>query len=254
MGWKSHKLYYETSKWNILWLTSTKLELYVSYKHKIYVYVRMYNMSMKRNMFILFHFIFFSFLPPYSSSFPFSLDIYSSELSVINYFVLFHSIPSFLLFLTVHFLLLLLLWFMSLFCLLLHLIPLTVLVLLSFSSFICFHVPFILCWIFFLLFIAISAEFLKELNYCCDAGHFFCWPFCLFQIFFIFVDVHLTLLLLLWITLVWTLHWGRGKSLWCQGCLRKINMSIVNDNVVWGFWDLYERLNWRVFVSICNEL
>ena len=98
MGWKSHKLYYETSKWNILWLTSTKLELYVSYKHKIYVYVRMYNMSMKRNMFILFHFIFFSFLPPYSLSFPFSLDIYSSELSVINYFVLFHSIPSFLLF------------------------------------------------------------------------------------------------------------------------------------------------------------
>jgi hypothetical protein len=49
MGWKSHKLCYETSKWNILRLTSTKLELYIQHKHKKNIW---------RNMFILFHFIF----------------------------------------------------------------------------------------------------------------------------------------------------------------------------------------------------
>lgn len=45
MGWKSHKLCYETSKWNILRLTSTTWALYPTFR---------------RNMFILFHFIFLS--------------------------------------------------------------------------------------------------------------------------------------------------------------------------------------------------
>ena len=35
----------------------------------------------------------------------------------------------------------------------------------------------------------------------------------------------------------------------------KINMSIVNDNVVWGFWDTNMRVvGWREFVSIFSEL
>lgn len=219
MGWKSHKLYYETSKWNILWLTSTKLELYVHINIK-YMCTYVCIIWVWKEI-CLFYFIsfFFHFLPPYSSSFPFSLDIhiYSSEHSVINYFVLFHSIPSFLLFFILYTFYYCYyydlcrcfascftsyLWLFS-FCshsLLFMLSCSFHLVLNFFFCFPSFHCNFRL-------------NFCKELNYCCDAGHFCLFAY--FKYFFFFCGCSFNIIIVIVNNFSWTLHifWGRKRVL-----------------------------------------
>ena len=202
MGWKSHKLYYETSKWNILWLTSTKLELYVHINIKyMCTYVCIIWVWKEICLFYFISFFSFFFLPPYSSSFPLlTRHIHSSELSVINYFVLFHSIPSFLILYTFYY---------------------------------CYYYDLCRCfascftsylWLFsfcshsllFMLFMFLSscAEFFFHCNFGWISERIelllWCWTVCAFLLIsniLFFVDVHLTLLLLLWITLVGRYNW-----------------------------------------------
>ena len=244
MGWKSHKLYYETSKWNILWLTSTKLELYVHINIKyMCTYVCIIWVWKEICLFYFISFFFLLFLPPYSSSFPLlTRHIHSSELSVINYFVLFHSIPSFLILYTFYY---------------------------------CYYYDLCRCfascftsylWLFsfcshsllFMLFMFLSscAEFFFSLQF--RLNFWKNWitavmldSLCLFAYFkySFFCGCSFNIVIVIVNNFSWTLQLGGSGMRVCdvKDVYGKVNMSIVNDNVVWGFWDLYEMVELRVF-------